>query len=81
MKGYTIMKTTSSDYIKEIKAEIKTINASMKRIEEAEKVQCEARNCRDYDKAQNEAKDDRPYESSRRSRKTCISNGMRKWAV
>ena len=31
------MKTTSSDYIKEIKAEIKSINKAMKRIEEAEK--------------------------------------------
>ena len=51
------MKTISSDYIKEIKAEIKSINAAMKRVEEAEKTQCTARNCRDYDKAQNEAKD------------------------
>ena len=50
------MKTQSSDYIKEIKANIKSINAAMKRVEEAEKVQCEAKNCRDYDKAQNEAK-------------------------
>ena len=51
------MKTISSDYIKEIKAEIKSINEAMKRVEEAEKTQCAARNCRDYDKAQNEAKD------------------------
>lgn len=51
------MKTTSSDYIKEIKAEIKSINEAMKRIEEAEKVQYEARNIRGYEKAQNEAKD------------------------
>ena len=51
------MKTISSDYIKEIKAEIKSINEAMKRIEEAEKTQCAARNCRDYEKAQNEAKD------------------------
>ena len=51
------MKTISSDYIKEIKAEIKTINAAMKRVEEAEKVQCEARSHRDYEMAQNEAKD------------------------
>ena len=51
------MKTTSSDYIKEIKDEIKSINTAMKRIEEAEKVQYEARNSRDYEKAQNEAKD------------------------
>ncbi len=34
------MKTQSSDYIKEIKANIKSINAAMKRVEEAEKVQC-----------------------------------------
>ena len=51
------MKTTSSDYIKEIKDEIKSINEAMKRVEEAEKTQCAARNCRDYEKAQNEAKD------------------------
>lgn len=51
------MKTTSSDYIKEIRAEIKSINEAMKRVEEAEKTQCTARNCRDYEKAQNEAKD------------------------
>lgn len=51
------MKTTSSNYIKEIKAEIKSINAAMKRVEEAEKVQYEARNNRDYERAQNEAKD------------------------
>lgn len=50
------MKTQSSDYIKEIKANIKSINAAMKRVEEAEKVQCEAKNIRDYDRAQNEAK-------------------------
>lgn len=51
------MKTISSDYIKEIKAEIKSINEAMKRVEEAEKTQCAARNCGDYEKAQNEAKD------------------------
>lgn len=51
------MKTISSDYIKEIRAEIKSINEAMKRVEEAEKTQCAARNCKDYDKAQNEAKD------------------------
>lgn len=51
------MKTTSSDYIKEIRAEIKSINEAMKRIEESEKIQYEARNNRDYEKAQNEAKD------------------------
>lgn len=50
------MKTQSSDYIKEIKANIKSINAAMKRVEEAEKVQFEAKNIRDYDRAQNEAK-------------------------
>ena len=51
------MKTTSSDYIKEIKSNIKFINAAMKRIEESEKVQYEARNNIDYETAQNEAKD------------------------
>lgn len=51
------MKTTSSEYIKEIKAQVRLINEAMKRVEEAEKTQCAARNCRDYEKAQNEAKD------------------------
>lgn len=51
------MKTTSNVYIKEIKAQIRVINEAMKHIKEAEKVQYEARNSRDYEKAQNEAKD------------------------
>ena len=51
------MKTISSDYIKEIKSNIKSINAAMKRIEESEKVQYEARNNRDYDWAQGESRD------------------------
>lgn len=51
------MKTTSSDYIKEIKSNIKFINSAMKRIEESEKVQYEARNNRDYDWAQGESRD------------------------
>lgn len=51
------MKTTSSDYIKEIKSNIKSINAAMKRIEESEKVQYESRNNRDYDWAQGESRD------------------------
>ena len=51
------MKTTSSDYIKEIKSNIKSINAAMKRIEEKKKVQYESRNNRDYDWAQGESRD------------------------
>lgn len=51
------MKTTSSDYIKEMKEQIKVINASLKRVQEAEKIQVSARNIRDYDNAKNEAKD------------------------
>ena len=45
------MKTMSSEYIKEMKACIKTVNEAMKRIAEAEKTQETARNCRDYEKA------------------------------
>ena len=33
------MKTISSDYIKEIKAQIRVINEALKRIQEAEKIQ------------------------------------------
>ena len=45
------MKTTSSDYIKEIKEQIRFINKSLKRVQEAEKTQESAVNVRDYDKA------------------------------
>lgn len=51
------MKTTSSDYIKEIKAQIRVINEALKRIQEAEKVQDSAVNNREYNKAKNEAID------------------------
>ena len=52
------MKTTmSSEYIKEMKACMKTVNEAMKLIAEAEKAQENARNCRDYEKAGNESKD------------------------
>lgn len=51
------MKTVSSDYIKEIKAQIKLINAALNEIQEAEKVLCSAVNTRDYNKAKNQAKD------------------------
>ena len=51
------MKTLSSEYIKEMKANIKSINAAMKRIEESEKVQYESKNNRDYDWAQGESRD------------------------
>lgn len=46
--------TVSSDYIKEMKASIKVVNESMKRIAEAERIQDSARNCRDYDNANRE---------------------------
>lgn len=49
------MKTLSSEYIKEIKANMKLVNAALKQIEEAEKVQDAARNNRDYDRAKNES--------------------------
>lgn len=51
------MKTTSNVYIKEIKAQIKTINEALKRVQEAEKVQESAVNNREYNKAKNEAID------------------------
>ena len=62
------MKTISSDYIKEIKAEIKSINEAMKRVEEAEKTQCAARNCRDYEKA-HAARNCRDYEKAQNGAK------------
>lgn len=40
------MKTISSDYIKEIKEQIRVINEALKRIQEAEKVQDSAVNNR-----------------------------------
>lgn len=51
------MKTISSDYIKEIKEQIRVINESLKRVQEAEKVQDSAVNIREYDKAKKEAID------------------------
>ena len=51
------MKTTSSIFIKEIKAQIKVINEALKRVQEAEKVQYSAVNNREYNKAKNEAID------------------------
>lgn len=51
------MKTISSDYIKEIKTQIRVINESLKRVQEAEKVQDSAVNNREYNKAKKEAID------------------------
>lgn len=51
------MKTTSSDYIKEIKEQIRVINEALKRVQEAEKVQETTVNAREYEKAKNEAID------------------------
>lgn len=51
------MKTTSSEYIKEIKAQIRVINEALKRVQEAEKVQETAVNSREYDKSKAEAAD------------------------
>lgn len=52
-----IMKTISSDYIKEIKASMKQVKEALKQIEESEKGQDQARNCREYDRAKNDAAD------------------------
>lgn len=51
------MKTISSDYIKEIKTQVRLINESLKRVQEAEKVQETTVNAREYEKAKNEAID------------------------
>lgn len=51
------MKTTSSEYIKEIKAQVKLINEALKRVQEAERVQETAVNSREYDKSKAEAAD------------------------
>lgn len=51
------MKTASSEYIKEIKAQIRVINEALKRVQEAERVQETAVNSREYDKSKAEAAD------------------------
>lgn len=51
------MKTTSSEYIKEIKAQVRLINKALKRVQEAEKMQETAVNSREYDKSKAEAAD------------------------
>lgn len=51
------MKTISSEYIKEIKAQVKLINEALKRVQEAEKVQETTVNAREYEKAKHEAID------------------------
>lgn len=49
------MKTISSDYIKEIKTQVRLINESLKRIQEAEKVQVTTSNTREYEISKKEA--------------------------
>lgn len=49
------MKTISSDYIKEIKEQIRAINEALKRIQEAEKVQVTTSNTREYEISKKEA--------------------------
>lgn len=51
------MKTISSDYIKEIKAQIRVIKEALKRVQEAEKIQETTYNARQYERAKNEAID------------------------
>lgn len=51
------MKTISSEYIKEIKAQIRVINEALKRVQEAEKVQEATTNVREYENARKEAID------------------------
>lgn len=49
------MKTISSDYIKEIKTQVRLINESLKRVQEAEKVQVTTSNTREYETSKKEA--------------------------
>lgn len=49
------MKTISSDYIKEIKEQIRVINEALKRVQEAEKVQVTTSNTREYEISKKEA--------------------------
>lgn len=49
------MKTVSSDYIKEIKEQIRVINEALKRVQEAEKVQVTTSNTREYETSKKEA--------------------------
>lgn len=51
------MKTISSEYIKEIKAQVRLIKEALKRVQEAEKIQETAVNAREYDKSKAEAPD------------------------
>lgn len=51
------MKTTSSAYIKDIKAQVRLINEALRKVQEAEKVQETAVNSREYDKSKAEAAD------------------------
>jgi hypothetical protein len=52
-----IMKTISSEYIKEIKAQVRLIKEALKKVQEAEKIQETAVNAREYDKSKAEASD------------------------
>ena len=49
------MKTISSDYIKEIKEQIRVINEALKRMQEAEKFQVTTSNTREYEISKKEA--------------------------
>lgn len=51
------MKTTSSAYIKDIKAQVRLINEALRKVQEAEKIQETAVNSREYDKSKAEAAD------------------------
>lgn len=51
------MKTTSGEYIKEIKAQVRLLNEALKRVQESEKVQETAVNSRVYNKSKAEAAD------------------------
>lgn len=51
------MKTASSDYIKEIKAQVRVINEALKRVQEAEKIQETTYNASQYKRTKDEAVD------------------------
>lgn len=49
------MKEISCDYIREINDSMKVVREALKQIKESEKVQYQAKNCREYERAKNDA--------------------------
>lgn len=49
------MKEISCDYIREINDSMKVVREALKQIKESEKIQYQAKNCREYERAKNDA--------------------------